>query len=370
MKRILLGTTALAAISLASLPAVAGPVTASDSFDLSLGLEFRQRLDFTSQDQTTGAGRGYSMAADEGELKVRGKKKGDNGLEYGFQIELNTLTSDGLASDESWMYVEGDWGRVEMGDQDSANDRILVEATDISAGRAGVDGDIGDIWATGLDMANVNSQTSDDPKITYFTPRFSGFQLGASLTPDTGAAGFTRDADNDGDFENVIGLAAGYSGTFSGVKVNVSGMYEFGESEIDTSAAVNPAGGTNEHDLEMWGFGATVEYAGFGLGGGWVDLGKSGVLTTAVTDAGEWWNLGASYGTGPWKVSGSYYESQRKIAATVTRRDQVIAFDGQYVVAPGWTTMAALYLVDSTNFNVAGADNDGHIVLFSNQFSF
>ena len=54
MKRILLGTTALAAVSLVSMSAVAGPVTASDSFDLSVGIELRHRVDFTSQDQRVG----------------------------------------------------------------------------------------------------------------------------------------------------------------------------------------------------------------------------------------------------------------------------------------------------------------------------
>ena len=298
-------------------------------------------------------------------MKVRGKKKGDNGLEYGFQIELNALTSDATASDESWIYVESDWGRVEMGDQDSANDRIFLDGTDILAGRLAVDGDIGDIWSTGLNLANINSQTSDDPKVTYFTPRFSGFQFGASLTPDTGAAGFTRDADNDGDFENVIGLAAGYRVKVSEATINLTAMYEFGESEVAA-----PAGGANEHDLEMLGFGGTVEYAGFGFGAGYVDLGQSGVLTTAVTDAGEWWNVGLSYGAGPWKVGIGYYESERKSTATLTRSDDVISIDGHYVVAPGWMTMAGLYFVDSENTDGAGTDNAGHIVLFSNQFSF
>jgi len=364
MKRIFLGTTALAGLALAGLPAAAGPVTASDSFDLSVGIELRYRMDHTSQQQTLGRGRGYSFAGDEGEVKVRGSKKGDNGLTYGFQIEMNALTSDATSSDESWMFVDASWGRVELGDQDSANDRIFVAGEDIMAGRLAWDGDIGDIWF-GSDILNINSRTSDATKVTYFTPRFSGFQFGASLTPDSGQNGFTRDADNDGDFENVVGLAGGYQAKFSGVTLNLTGFAELGESEVAA-----PAAGANEHDNEIYGVGGTVEYAGFGFGAGWVDLNKGGIVTTVTADAGEWWNAAVSYGEGPWKVSAGYYESERQINATVTHSVDIIAFDGHYNVAPGWQVAAGLYLMDVTNLNAAGDDNDGHIALLSNQFNF
>jgi len=67
--------------------------------------------------------------------------------------------------------------------------------------------------------------TSDATKATYFTPRFSGFQLGASLTPDTGITAGTGglvDTDNDGDFENVVSLGANYVGKFDEVGIGLS----------------------------------------------------------------------------------------------------------------------------------------------------
>jgi len=364
MKRFLLGTSALIGSVLFAGPALAGPVSASDSFDLTLGGNIRYSFVHDSQDQTLSRGRGYRFYADEVEVWVKGSKKGDNGLLYGFEIELNGSTTDGTASDESWMFVDANWGRVELGDQDSANDRIFVAGENVMAGRLAWDGDIGDIWL-GSDILNINSRTSDATKVTYFTPRFSGFQFGASLTPDSGQNGFTRDADNDGDFENVVGLAGGYQAKFSGVTLNLTGFAELGESEVAA-----PAAGANEHDNEIYGVGGTVEYAGFGFGAGWVDLNKGGIVTTVTADAGEWWNAAVSYGEGPWKVSAGYYESERQINATVTHSVDIIAFDGHYNVAPGWQVAAGLYLMDVTNLNAAGDDNDGHIALLSNQFLF
>lgn len=364
MKWIFLGTTALCGMALVALPAMAGPVAANDAFDLSIGLELRYRFDHTSQTQTLGRGRGYALAADEGEFKVRGNRKGDNGLLYGFEIETNALTSDATMSDEAWMFVEDGWGRVEMGDQDSANDRLFRAAENVMAGRQGWEGDIIDIW-TGADILNVNGRTSDATKVTYFTPRLLGFQLGASFTPDSGQNGFTRDADDDGDFEKIFGLAGAYEAQFSEVTLKLTGFVERGDSEVAA-----PAGGASEHDLDMYGVGGTVEYAGFGLGAGRVDLDKSGVVTTVAGDAGAWWNLAASYGEGPWKLSAGYYESRHRLGATVTHRVDIVAFDGHYNVAPGWQAAAGLYFMDVTDLNVAGDDNDGHIVLLSNQFLF
>lgn len=262
------------------------------------------------------------------------------------------------------MFVDGGWGRVELGDQDSANDRIFVAGEDVMAGRLAWDGDIGDILL-GADILNINSRASDATKVTYFTPRFSGFQFGAALTPDSGQNGFTRDANNDGDFENVVGFAGGYQAKFSGVTLDLAGFAELGESEVAA-----PAAGANEHDNEIYGVGGTVEYAGFGFGAGWVDLNQGGIVTTVNADAGEWRNAAVSCGKGPWKVSYGYYESERRINATVAHSVDIIAFDGHYNVAPGWPVAAGLCLMDVTNLNATGDDNDGHIALVSNQFNF
>src|SRR5690606_24387431 len=64
-----------------------------------------------------------------------------------------------------------------------------------------------------LPLASRHGVSSDATKITYISPRFSGFQVGGSFIPDSGnvgsAAGFTTDRD-DAQYENVVNLAAQY----------------------------------------------------------------------------------------------------------------------------------------------------------------
>src|SRR3546814_12075241 len=84
--------------------------------------------------------------------------------------------------------------------------------------------------------------TSDATKINYFTPRFAGFQLGASLTPDTGSNGLSAtEKDNDGDFENVVDLGANYVGEFGNVGLPLGVSAQFGGSETTPGAGTGRA---------------------------------------------------------------------------------------------------------------------------------
>src|SRR3546814_17517703 len=108
----------------------------------------------------------------------------DKGIEYGVSVEFVANTDEVTAADEAWAFVESDaWGRIEMGDQDDAMDRMHVEGDDVLVGRAGYDGDIDDFITFGSGrgiFASGPDATDDAPKITYFTPRFAGFQVGRS----------------------------------------------------------------------------------------------------------------------------------------------------------------------------------------------
>ena len=366
MKRFLLGTSAIVGSVLFAGPALAGPVSAGDSFDLSLGGNIRYSFVHDSEDQTLSRGRGYRFYADEVEVWVKGSKKGDNGLLYGFEIELNGSTTDGTASDESWMFVDANWGRVELGDQDDATDRMAVTGENAMVGRLGFDEDVAENFFFGAAIgAPFTTITDDATKVIYFTPRFTGFQLGASFTPDSGQTGFTRDADNDGDFENVLGAGLNYVGTFGAVGVTLSAVGEWGSSEVAA-----PAAGASEHDVETYALGALVTFSGFSLGAGWADLDKQGIVTTTTADAGEWWNVGAGYRTGPWGFSVGYYESEIAQGNGFTAKADILSFDVEYTVAPGWLVMADLSFVGAKDIDAVGTDNDGHVFILSNDFIF
>ncbi len=267
-KTLWLSTSALVGAAMITTPVLAGQVGSRDALSVTLGGEFRFQVGLVDQDVSAAAGRGYQFKVDESEIHIGAEATADNGLKYGVNIELNAGAGDATSADEAWAFIDSaDWGRIEMGDQDDATDRMFVESDDILVGRKGPDGDVADYIAFGTGggiAATGNTVTGDATKLIYFTPRFAGFQLGGSLTPDTGevaGGAATADADNDGDFENVFGIGANYEGKFDDVSFVLSLTGEFGDSETATGAGT-------EGDVETIAAGAIINFAGFGLGVG------------------------------------------------------------------------------------------------------
>jgi predicted porin len=361
----LLGGTAIAAL-LASFSAQAGSVGTGDSLAVSLEGEVRTNLAFTDQDDSAGRGRGYRFHTDEAELKIEARNVADNGILYGVEIVLNVNTDDTENADKVFAFIDDDndkLGRLEMGDTDDAIDNMIVGAHDVMAGRAGFDGELADVIQMGDNWFRVHkSHTGKATKVNYFTPRIAGFQVGASITPDTGAKGATFSPDNDSDYENTFSIAANYVGEYDDLTVTVAVGYENGE-------------GNNVGDAETFTVGANVEFGSFAVGAAYGTLGDTGITSANQAlgqDAGEFWDVAAKYSMGPWAVSVGYYESEiGNVAGVGDTKHTVLSFDGEYEVAPGWTLAGSLNFADAENRNrTAGDDNDGTALLIYNIFVF
>ena len=375
--KVLLGSTALAGIAVCALPVSAGQLGSRDSLQVTLRGELRFSTGFSDQDVSATSGRGYTFRVDESEIRMIARNNAENGLEYGVSIELLTGAGDSAGADEAFAFVDSEaWGRVEMGDQDDAFDRMHVAAHDILVGRAGADGDPGDFFAFGtgdaIDSPGVDS-TSDDTKITYFTPRVAGFQFGSSLTPDSGqtsGGNATADSDSDGDFENVFSVAANYKEKFDDLAIAVSLGGEFGDSETRTGAAT-------EGKIKTFAVGANMALAGFGLGASFADFAEKGISAADRSlggDAGAYYSLGASYRTGPWGVSLGWFESSvTNPSGSGAHTDvTILSLDAAYDVAPGWELMGSLHFADASNINATPAEvgNEGTVFVISNEFKF
>ena len=374
-KKILLSTSALVGAAMLTTPSLAGEVGSGDAFSVTLGGELRFQVGFVDQDVSATRGRGYDFIVDESEIKIGASATADNGLEYGVNIELNAGAADGTAADEAWAFIDSDsWGRIEMGDKPDATDSMFVESDDVLVGRGGPDGDVTDFMTFGTGggiAATGNTITGNATKLIYFTPRFAGFQLGGSLTPDSGAAsgGAVADSDADGDFENVWGIGANYEGNFDDVSFVLSLTGEFGEAET-------AAGAATLGEVETIAVGATVNFAGFGLGAGYVDLAEQSQTAAARAggaDAGSYYTVGGSYSTGPWGVSLNWFESSKGNTTGISDTDiQIISLDVAYTVAPGWEVNLSANTVSADNINATAVpvSNDGTVVILSNQFDF
>ncbi len=245
MRKTLLATTALAAAGAFA----AGPVLAADMLSVGVGGYMEQWFGGTSVDATDAKGASTNIndgaaQQSDSEIHFKGKLEADNGLTFSIKVELEgnnstDATGDqwGTAIDESQLTVSGEFGQLVLGAEDSAS--VLTHHNVRSAGAVGLNcGDVGN-WVPGMSGCGGGLETSghqfgDRNQISYFSPRVSGVQFGASYIPDSTQENSSRSggANNDRDAWSAGG---NYVGEFGGANVSFSvGHYQ--RSQFVTAA--------------------------------------------------------------------------------------------------------------------------------------
>ncbi len=317
MKKTLLGTTALVSAGL-----VAGPALASDPLTVTVGGSLVTGFYFVDNDSPV-AGVDYDdtkVALVARNIDIVAEGTLDNGLVAGAALKLqigddenNALnTGDDATFSEAYAYLEGGFGRMELGATDGAAFKMHYSSPWFVPGN-GVDSP--NIYNIQNLAGSISSRTStysllaeDDNKISYFTPRLAGFQLGASFTPDTAndpvANGFGVSRTNSST-EDVFEIAANYAGELGGVSVGADVFYVTGEAAL-----------VGADDPEEVGAGLSLGFAGFTLGGAYTSVenvvaGTQSTVTVASRgNETDTWTVGLAYGTGPWTVGVAYLESE------------------------------------------------------------
>ena len=303
----------------------------------------------------------------------------DNGIEVGGRVELEgTTQSDQI--DETYIWAEGGFGRMVIGAENGPAYLMHYSAPWI-AGVNGVDSP-NYRYTVHSGAARTNTQTliaSDANKITYFTPRFSGFQFGIAYTPDNSDRsgeqngwGSAFDRDGGEGVENIVAVAGNFSRDFGGVSVGASAGWESGSSAVKGDFNGNGTATGVSDDPTNWHIGGEVSRGGFTVGGAYYSatgfLGGAGT-SGAVVMAGEGddavsvdatgdteqtaWAVGAHYATGPWGVGIAYLQAESD-APTYTLNDagmpvqgmsdslanSVIEIGASYEAGPGVTVAA------------------------------
>lgn len=390
MKKLLLGTTAIIgafALSQAAKAQAGAPlnVTLGGAFQFNAGL-VNEDID---QDR-----RDYAGEYDASVLLGAEGKASEN-LVYGVKLQLLPDQNDRDAADEYYGYVSGTWGRVEAGAVDGAADRLTVFAPS-DFGTGGFAGEYTDFITTSRDIpgggtfffngineiAGVDDlykafDSDDQLKLTYFSPRFAGFQFGASFAPDgaedVGVGTANRNTrlgiiDVVGTtlgvsgFENIYELAVNYVAEYSGVGVAASGAYVGGSAKDPIST-----GGTEYEDLSAYALGLNLSYAGFTVGGGYVNNSNSGYASNAAfDDEGKGWNLGLQYATGPFVVGANALFAENEGSTLTAGNSELNAYSvgTTFIVAPGFSTFVEATMFEyQTDYLPAANNNDGSVVL-------
>jgi predicted porin len=388
MKKVLLGTTALAALGL--MPALA---EAADK--ISLGLSGYYRFygvigdldDGTDVNSPTGfeIGNGFREhgVGREGEIHFRGQTTLDNGIKVGVRVELEAETS-GDQIDNSYIYFDGGFGRVEMGSMWGPG-VIMSYGTGTGHVMPGLGNFASQVHVPqpgylggGAYFASYNWRIDGvNDKIVYYSPRFAGFQVGLAYTPDNKAAvggveesgaGINTDSSTPttagaGPSE-VFTIGANYVNKFSNVDVALYGSYT--DSDHEASGADDP---------KSWNLGAEFGYMGFKIGGSYLHIEHAGVLGT-VQGAGaapfgavgpvaalgasatgvailndidrDEYSVGASYSTGPWTFGLAYQNIEVDSGAADVDDNEADYFSiaGTYALGPGILLVGGLQYYD------------------------
>ncbi|MFK7941723.1 MAG: porin [Paracoccaceae bacterium] len=317
MKKVLLGTSALALLGATSAANAA-------EFDVKVGGYFEAYLAYASSDINGFTGDDFDGVdiKQDAEINFKPSITLDNGLKIGADIQLEGNTS-GDQIDESFLFIRGSFGEILLGNENSAGYKMTYAAPDVTflgvnSGSLGNfvpfsggvsndnngDGDTADAGENvnvGDDVFRgtlgstflENARNNDAARITYFTPRFAGFQLGLSYARDGLDDNVAQQNLNGNSLNNIFDVGANYVNSFGDFDVAVSGRW--GIASNDVAGADDP---------EVWGAGINLGFAGVTVGGSFAEQNGSGADDGTVYDAG------ISYETGPWGFSFTYMHGE------------------------------------------------------------
>ena len=286
MKNLLLGTAAIAGLVLASAPAAA-------QMELTIGGHSKNYIGYIDQDEVDT--QDFDMIR-ETELHFNGESTLDNGLTFGFQVETEVDgQDDGNTIEESYIYLASSFGRLNLGSEDGAAYLLQVAAPSADSNIDGIRQYINP--SAGLDSVDyAQDLTAQAEKITYLSPNYAGFQVGASYTHDVGDTGSAQRVNEFNEDRAAGEYGAGYevAGRYEGVASNFGYALGAGYTHVESAG----------DNAEAWNVGADVDAGPFGIGVVYTDS-ENDVVAGTETDS-DALVVGLDYTTGPIKLGASY----------------------------------------------------------------
>ncbi len=271
----------------------------------------------------------------------------------GAELQLGGFMSHASGSSdlvESSAITTQDFGRIELGQESSAiySERFAPSAVRLPFGASQVNDFLLPEGATSASPALRSPQlptdvysTAEDNAVSYFTPRFSGLQFGATLTSaGPGAvesATLRAQARQDPVPRSDFALGVTYLESIEGIDVTLSGGFESASAPVVPSLG-EALPGTDE-DLQRYSVGTSIGFSGLRLGGFYTrEVGEGPVSVQS-------WDAGVSYATGPWTIGVDYLRS----AFVDTSRPSALGDDELQTVQAGLSYSVGPGIVASVN---------------------
>lgn len=382
-----LATTSLVTAGIAAL---AGAVSAQGRPVLTLGGSNEQSFGVGSNsasfENATGARVGFDQHSDT-EIHFNGAVTLDNGIKIKVRVELEGESIQGntagaspnaingaLAAgnedflDETWMRISGSFGEVRLGTTDPASMAMTTGYLGTWATNVGINQAFRtDDWVTNPGFANGFGDdtvarvdvSSDAEQISYYTPRYAGFQLGISYLPSRQENVNNQRALTSASASEGWSFGANFDRTFGDLGVGIAGGY----AKINTNFA-------HQNDRIYWGIAARVDYAGFRIAASQVtreDPGTTIVPTGFGQTAHE---AGVRYTFGANAVSLSYFHGKTKSLSARFDDDVVVSLFAAYrrTLGPGVFWRVTGIFADYDDGLAGGgpaASNSGHALTTS-----
>ena len=346
MKKVLLSGAALVAL-------MAAPAQA-EGLSLDLAGHFKGYGVWNNNDEAAGVSLRELNIRKETEVHFTGETTLDSGLTVGVHVELEADADDN-SIEESYAYMSGGWGRVNVGEEDGVAYLLQVAAPSADSNIDGLRQYISTYNATGVaggnslrldydHVAPVAAETTAN-KVSYMTPVFNGFQAGVSYTPSLtdSANGFTSTSSDEtagAAYDDSWEVAARYEGAFEGVGVAFGAGWGTYNAEEETAGAGNVT-----DDADTWNVGLDLNFGAFGLGAAY--LNQETEINTADIDV-DTWVVGADYTMGAYTLGASYLNQNTDTAAADTDIDRWTA-GATYSYGPGMSFRGSVSMIDNDN---------------------
>ena len=380
MKKHLLTSTALVAAGVVAAAGAAQAQKGKKPF-ITINGYHEQVIGFTAdQDDAAVGDKALFDNHTETEIHFNGHASLDNGIKLRAHWELDgNLVSQGSdVLDEVYLVIRGSFGQLTLGSEDNAGHLMTIGYAGSWATGVGqnLTFDSGD-WITvppgfnrdfdsTVNDIRLRSGENDSEKVSYYTPRFGGFQLGVSYIPNfeqdmNGSVAAVSGTYHDGWAVGVnfnrkmdkfgLGVAAGYLQAEAPEGINVpdpsayilAGRLDFGPFRVS---------GAVKKNKDFRDFNTLVVTAG-GLKG-------NNAIGTATSNSGTVWDIGARYSWGPNRVSVTYSHGEGE--ATIANPDDdtvdhgMLSFARQ--LAPGVKWSANVIFADWQGEDVGTKDDN------------
>jgi len=288
----------------------------------------------------------------DAEIWFGGRTTLSNGIVVGFDVQLegnsnnyqgaqNGSGTGGVSAgdtiDESYLFIDGAFGRAIIGSENGASYLMHYGAPAPGATSQWGANEFGSSWIHApVNVSFLNStlasQTGDNQKLTYFTPRWSGLQFGGSFMPNSleDQNGFT---DMRAVRNNVWEAAANYVNKIG--DFNVAASYGMSQAPSVDGASTTLATG---HSI-------TDQSVGLQVGTGPITVGGAyrNVHNPNGASDGHVWAAGVGYQAGPIALTVSYLQSDAKgIARSGNDTVKQTILGGAYNLGPGVDAIAAI----------------------------